>query len=79
MLVSGVSLFLLVVFAGMAYPIVTQCIDTVIGESQCREYGARPVFLDSIMNGAFSSAMLALAISGAAVLGIYELRNNNRS
>jgi hypothetical protein len=72
-IVSGVSLFMLVVFADMAYPRVTQCVDMIIGESQCREYGARPVFLDPIMNSIFSIGMLALAASGAAVLGVYEL------
>ncbi|HXG07222.1 MAG TPA: hypothetical protein VNI77_07855, partial [Nitrososphaera sp.] len=67
MLVLGMFLFLLVIFAGIAYPAVTQCVDYAYGygQSQCREFGTRPVFLDPIMNETFSTAMIALAISGA--------------
>lgn len=76
MLVSGVSLFLLVVFAGMAYPRVTQCVDMVIGESQCREFGARPPYLDPIMNETFVIGMLALAAGGSAMIGINQFKRN---
>jgi hypothetical protein len=76
MLVSGVSLFLLVVLAGMAYPRITQCVDMVIGESQCREFGARPPYLDPIMNETFAIGMLIFAVGGAAVIGVNQFRRN---
>lgn len=76
MLTSGMCLFLLVIFAGIAYPAVTQCVDYAYGygQSQCREFGTRPVFLDPIMNETFSTIMLVLAVSGAVVIGVNEFR-----
>jgi hypothetical protein len=76
LLVSGVSFFLLVAIVDMAYPAITQCEDYAYGygQSQCREYGTRPVFLDPIMNGTFSAGMWAIAVSGAAVFGVFKLK-----
>lgn len=73
MLVSGVFLFMLVTFAGTASYGVTLCPENVSGESQCKSFGTRPI-LEPIMNTTFSTAMLVLAVSGVAVLGINEYR-----
>ncbi|AFU58935.1 hypothetical protein Ngar_c20030 [Candidatus Nitrososphaera gargensis Ga9.2] len=78
MLVSGVSLFLLVAFVGMAYPAVTQCVDYAYGygQSQCREFGTRPSYLDPLMNETFAIGMLVLAASGGAVIGINQFKRS---